>query len=87
MIVVATGNVVVERVGTRADGTGVEVVQLRTRRMACGDIASLRAGESRWGPRNVVAELASGERVELVAVPRDDLPLLEQLRSQGGQVV
>lgn len=69
------------RMGSRADPGGLAVVQYRTRRVPWADVVSLQGEGSRWGAGNVTAHLIGGERVQLLGVPHDDLPLLERFCS------
>ncbi len=73
--------VVMARNGSSADVDGIEVTQLRTRRLPWATVAELSPNApGRWAT-TVQARLTDGTTVPLPGVPAADLPRLEELRA------
>ncbi|WP_370584228.1 PH domain-containing protein [Ornithinimicrobium cryptoxanthini] len=69
------------RNGSSADVDGIEVTQLRTRRLPWATVAELSPNApGRWAT-TVQARLTDGTTVPLPGVPAADLPRLEELRA------
>lgn len=69
------------RSGSSADVDGIEITQLRTRRLPWTTVAELSPDAAgRWAT-SVQAVLRDGTTVALPGVPAADLPRLEDLRA------
>lgn len=72
---------VMARTGSSADHRGIEVTQLRTRRLPWAAVEELRPNAaSRWAT-SVQARLTDGTTVPLPGIPVTDLRRLEELRA------
>lgn len=76
---------VMARIESSADPRGIEVTQLRTRRLPWAAVEELRPNAASWWATPVQARLTDGTTVPLPGVPVSDLRCLEELRaSQTG---
>jgi hypothetical protein len=80
-VIAGLGFLVMARSGSSADVDGIEITQLRTRRLPWTTVAELRPDAAgRWAT-SVQARLTDGTTVALPGVPAADLPRLEDLRA------
>lgn len=72
---------VMARIGSSADVEGIDVTQLRTRRLPWVMVKELRPDAPGPWATSVQATLTDGTTVPLPGVPAADLPRLEELRA------
>lgn len=82
-VIVGLGFTVMARLGTIANGDGIGVTQVRTRRFAWGEVMDLRTDPPGPYAADVQAVLGDGSAITLPAVPSSDLPRLEMIRSEA----
>ncbi|WP_363322008.1 PH domain-containing protein [uncultured Serinicoccus sp.] len=69
------------RIGSSADYQGIQVTQLRTRRLPWSTVEGLEVGPVNGRATAVRAKLKDGTTVPLPGVPAADAPLLQELRA------
>ena len=80
-VIAGLGFLWIARSGTTADSGGIDVTQLRTRRLPWSTVAELRPSTSGSGTTSVEATLTDGTTLPLPGVPATDLRRLEELRA------